>query len=387
MECNRDEAIRARDIADKKFLAKDINGAKKFALKAQSLYPQLDGISQLLATLDVYVCSENKINGEIDWYGMLGVNPKDNEDAIRKSFRKLALLIHPDKNKSKGADGAFDLISQAWNLLSDKAKRSAYDKALHVKPRFGASSVPQSQYGFHNFAPGSNMKVPNNGKNSTYPASQKQKPNMKVSNNGNNFTNSASQKPAPTHVPSNKKKSPSSSPSHKHKHDSTTVPSSRKQKFVHKRQRVPTAPDLPQEPKHDLPQEPKQTTFWTACHGCKMRHEYPRMYMNCNMLCSNCREPFFSFEIAPPVPSVRDPTQGPKQTTFWTVCHGCRMQYEYPRMYVNCNLLCNKCRKPFFSFEVTPPSAKQETLPHDQKLNESNSMSGIYKSLRPNVKF
>ncbi|KAL1828665.1 hypothetical protein ACET3Z_007077 [Daucus carota] len=348
MECNRDEAIRARDIADRKFLANDINGAKKFALKAQSLYPQLDGISQFLATLDVYVCSENKINGQIDWYGMLGVNPLDNEDTIRKQFRKLALMIHPDKNKSKGADGAFDLISQAWNLLSDKAKRSAYDKALHVKPRSGGSSIPPSQYGFHNFAPGSNMKVPKDSSNSTYSAPHKQK-----------------QDPAP--VSSYQRKT-------QNKQKPQTVPVT-----SNKRQRVSTAPDLPQ--------EPNQATFWTACHGCKMQHEYPRKYVNCNMLCHNCREPFFSFEIAPPVLSVRGPPQGLKQTTFWTACHGCKMQYEYPRVYHNCNLLCTKCRVPFFSFEVTPPSAKQETSAHDRKGDKGNSMSGIYKSVRANVKF
>lgn len=364
MECNRDEAIRARDIADRKFLAKDITGAKKFALKAQSLYPQLDGISQFLATLDIYVCSENKINGEIDWYGMLGVNPLDNEDVIKKQFRKLALMIHPDKNKTKGADGAFDLISQAWNLLSDKAKRSAYDKALQVKPRSGGSSVPQSQYGFHNFAPGSNMKVPNNSGNSASWASHQQKP-------------------APAPFSSHNNKPPSSSPSYNHK--STTAPLSHKQKpqtvpvTSYKRQRVPTATDPPK--------ELNQTTFWTACHGCKMRHEYPRTYVNCNMLCYNCREPFFSFEIVSPFPSVHDPPQGPKQTTFWTACHGCRMQYEYPRMYVNRNLLCTKCHEPFFSFEVEPPTAKQETSGNHQKGNKSNSMSDIYKSVRPNVKF
>ncbi|KVH97840.1 hypothetical protein Ccrd_000036 [Cynara cardunculus var. scolymus] len=42
MDCNRDEATRAKEIAETKFSAKDIMGAKKFALKAQSLYPDLD---------------------------------------------------------------------------------------------------------------------------------------------------------------------------------------------------------------------------------------------------------------------------------------------------------------------------------------------------------
>ncbi|PWA42541.1 Leucine-rich repeat-containing protein [Artemisia annua] len=37
MECNRDEANRAKEIAERKFNAKDIRGAKKIALKAQAL--------------------------------------------------------------------------------------------------------------------------------------------------------------------------------------------------------------------------------------------------------------------------------------------------------------------------------------------------------------
>ncbi|KAL1820686.1 hypothetical protein ACET3Z_015555 [Daucus carota] len=283
MECNRDEATRAKDIAERRFLAKDIAGAKKFALKAQNLYPQLDGITQLLATLDIYIYSENKINGEPDWYGVLGVNPLDTEDAIRKQYRKLALMLHPDKNKAKGADGAFNLISQAWSLLSDKAKRSAYDKALHIQHQGGVSSVPPGQNGFYNFAQGSNMKAAKDSAASVPSASHAQQPTA-----------------SPFHVSSRNEKP--TSPSHKNK--SGTVPSSpHKQRpsnapfKSHKRKRVPNVPDPPQ--------EPKQTTFWTACHGCKMQYEYPRMYINRNLLCPNCRDPFFSFEIAPP-PAKRE---------------------------------------------------------------------------------
>ncbi|KAL2547210.1 Chaperone DnaJ-domain superfamily protein [Forsythia ovata] len=128
MECNRDEAVRAKEIAERKFLDKDIKAAKKFALKAQNLYPGLEGISQVVRTFEVYISAEEKINGEYNWYAVLGVTPLADDETVRKQYRKLALLLHPDKNKSVGAEGAFKLVSQAWSLLSDKSKRLAYDQ-------------------------------------------------------------------------------------------------------------------------------------------------------------------------------------------------------------------------------------------------------------------
>lgn len=128
MECNKDEAIRAQMIADKKFKDRDIAGAKKFALKAQSLYPSLEGISQMLSTFDVHIAAENRVNGEVDWYAVLGITPTADDDTVRKQYRKLALLLHPDKNKSVGAEGAFKIISEAWSLLSDRGKRLAYNQ-------------------------------------------------------------------------------------------------------------------------------------------------------------------------------------------------------------------------------------------------------------------
>ncbi|GLU18546.1 hypothetical protein SLE2022_348400 [Rubroshorea leprosula] len=133
MDCNKDEAIRAKELAEKKLSEMDIRGAKKFAVRAQNLCPRLDGLAQLLATLDVYVSSENRINGEVDWYGVLGVQPFADDDTIRKNYRKLALVLHPDKNKSVGADGAFKTLSEAWSVLSDKTKRMSYDQKQNFK--------------------------------------------------------------------------------------------------------------------------------------------------------------------------------------------------------------------------------------------------------------
>ncbi|KAJ6410425.1 hypothetical protein OIU84_007218 [Salix udensis] len=132
MECNKEAAFRVKEIAEKKFTKRDIAGARRFALKAQKLYPALDGLPQLLATLDVHMAADNRANGEVDWYRVLDVEPSASEDTIRSHYRKLALILHPDKNKAVGADGAFNIISEAWNLLSNKAKRIAYDRKRNV---------------------------------------------------------------------------------------------------------------------------------------------------------------------------------------------------------------------------------------------------------------
>lgn len=158
MECNKDEALRARAIAEKKFEEKDIAGAKKFALKAQNLFPALEGIVQLIATLDVYAASELKINGEKNLYALFSVPPSVDDDTLKKQYRKLALLLHPDKNKSIGAEGAFQFISEAWTVLSDKDKRFLFDQKIGSKglqPRTYQSnnerSAPKAAGGVFNF--------------------------------------------------------------------------------------------------------------------------------------------------------------------------------------------------------------------------------------------
>lgn len=134
MECNKDEALRAKELSEGKLIDKDYLAAKKLAQKAERLFPGLEGLSHLFIVLDVYIASEKKISGEPDWYGILGVVPTTDDEAIRQSYRKLILSLHPDKNKSVGAEGAFKLVSQAWMLLSDKIKRKMYDQQRNIRP-------------------------------------------------------------------------------------------------------------------------------------------------------------------------------------------------------------------------------------------------------------
>ncbi|XP_050239900.1 uncharacterized protein LOC126688985 [Quercus robur] len=63
----------------------------------------------------------------IDWYHILGVEENAGTEVLRKQYHKLALQLHPDKNKHPKAETAFKLVSEAYTRLSDSAKRKAFD--------------------------------------------------------------------------------------------------------------------------------------------------------------------------------------------------------------------------------------------------------------------
>jgi len=64
-----------------------------------------------------------------DYYKTLGVSRDAGLDAIRKAFRRLALRFHPDKNPGNpAAEKKFKEVSEAFEVLSDPAKRKAYDE-------------------------------------------------------------------------------------------------------------------------------------------------------------------------------------------------------------------------------------------------------------------
>src|ERR1700760_3341958 len=67
---------------------------------------------------------------EKDYYKALGVTKDDDAAVIKKSYRKLARELHPDKNPGDAAaEARFKEVSEAYDVLSDDAKRKEYDEA------------------------------------------------------------------------------------------------------------------------------------------------------------------------------------------------------------------------------------------------------------------
>jgi len=64
-----------------------------------------------------------------DYYEVLGVVKSATAEEIKKTYRKLALKHHPDRNKGdKGAEAKFKEASEAYHVLSDKERRKNYDQ-------------------------------------------------------------------------------------------------------------------------------------------------------------------------------------------------------------------------------------------------------------------
>lgn len=78
-----------------------------------------------------------------DYYDILGATKGATLDEIKRSYRKLALEWHPDRNKSSQANERFKEINEAYAVLSDKEKRSAYDQFGH------AAFAPGGGFGGH----------------------------------------------------------------------------------------------------------------------------------------------------------------------------------------------------------------------------------------------
>ena len=68
-----------------------------------------------------------------DYYKVLGIEKSAKYEDVKKAYRTLALQWHPDKNKDPSALQKFKDISEAYQVLSDKQKRSDYDYASTQK--------------------------------------------------------------------------------------------------------------------------------------------------------------------------------------------------------------------------------------------------------------
>lgn len=63
-----------------------------------------------------------------DYYEILGVSPRASYEEIRSAFRALARQYHPDTGEHGGDVERFQLVQEAWEVLSDPERRAQYDR-------------------------------------------------------------------------------------------------------------------------------------------------------------------------------------------------------------------------------------------------------------------
>jgi len=134
--CNaREKAEKAYRLAEELFLAGKIHDAHRKAKKAKRLCPTLPGVDNALAAYEVHVHAAER-GGPGGWRAVLGIGPGADadatatKDAVKKQFRRLSLLVHPDKTHCAAAEGAFRLL------------REAHDEALSPQPPPPSSTPP-----------------------------------------------------------------------------------------------------------------------------------------------------------------------------------------------------------------------------------------------------
>ena len=67
-----------------------------------------------------------------NYYETLGVGHDATAEELKKSYRKLAMKYHPDRNPdNKEAEKKFKEINEAYDVLRDEQKRAAYDRFGH----------------------------------------------------------------------------------------------------------------------------------------------------------------------------------------------------------------------------------------------------------------
>jgi molecular chaperone DnaJ len=71
-------------------------------------------------------------SGKRDYYEVLGVGRDAPPEAIKKAYRKLAIQLHPDRNKAAGSEEKFKELSEAYAVLSDPEKKARYDQFGHA---------------------------------------------------------------------------------------------------------------------------------------------------------------------------------------------------------------------------------------------------------------
>lgn len=140
------ESLRLKALAEQAYSSSDLKLALKYTKRAHRLCPTLDGVSEMLTAFKILTAAGNNKEDATSphWYKILEVEPFSHINLIKKQYKKLALVLHPDKNTLAAAEEAFKFVNEAFGVLSDKIKRKEYDMKLRIGMQTAAEAGVES---------------------------------------------------------------------------------------------------------------------------------------------------------------------------------------------------------------------------------------------------
>ncbi|KAF5743950.1 hypothetical protein HS088_TW08G00538 [Tripterygium wilfordii] len=258
------EAARWLAAAEKVLASGDLHSAKSFAIRAREFDPRLELCDRIIAVADTILCATTRISAGRypDWYAILQLDSlTQNMELIANQYRKLALLLDPQRSRLPLVDQAFRLVSDAWSVLSNPNGKSLYDTELQLGEL------------------GQNL--------------QKQTPPKPVRTSPRNKDGRVVTEPEPEPVPVPEPE-PEPEPSLTMATPATTPATTS----------IETASTRPSQStrRTTQPDEYVGDRFWTACPYCYIFYEYPKIYEECTLRCQNCRRAFHAVTVpSPPV--------------------------------------------------------------------------------------
>ncbi|KAI3770108.1 hypothetical protein L6452_01229 [Arctium lappa] len=143
----RAEAQRWLGIAEKLLMSHDLVGSKTFAIRARDSDPRLEAADQILAIADTLLAAEKRVVGnngaqQPDFYAILQlVRFVQDTEHIASQYRRLAVMLNPHQNRFPYSDQAFQLVNDAWAVLSNPMRKSMYDSELDFPPQQQMNSI------------------------------------------------------------------------------------------------------------------------------------------------------------------------------------------------------------------------------------------------------
>nr|GMD02740.1 uncharacterized protein LOC109165051 [Ipomoea batatas] len=365
---NRTEALRWLTIAEKLLANRDLMGSKSFATRAQESDPTMVHGEQILAVIDTLIAGDKLMNNQFDWYGILQVPPNLAHDSefIATQYRRLALLLNPQKNNFPFADQAFRLVLDAWNLLSNPFRKSVYDKELGFFINLNPNPVPSVQQ--QQQPPSAFSVVPNSGRDQQQQMFFVSREQQQPFTTGQPLT-FLSREPVQTvtflqqpNTGRDQQPPPPPQPVTFLSRDPpppvTSVPSLNVDQLPTVAY-MPGSSSEPQpfsftpssgraQPQPPPPPPPPPPVAPTESSTVYQQRDEPSLQQN---------EGFETNYRSGGSTDNEDEADEPKDDipSFWTACPYCYHMFQYPEAYVDCTLRCQNCKMAFQAVAISSP--------------------------------